>query len=93
MANALRSILIKLETSGIGAEVASPGELELSLSAGFTPDRIIFDSPTKTVADLRGCMQHCISFNLDNEQEPARVDALRKEYPDTSSIIGFRVNP
>lgn len=92
-ANALRSVLIKLETSGIGAEVASPGELELSLSAGFTPDRIIFDSPAKTVADLRGCMQHGISFNLDNEQELARVDALRKEYPDTASIIGFRVNP
>ena len=93
MANALRSIRIKLETSGIGAEVASPGELELSLSAGFTPDRIIFDSPAKTVADLRGCMQHGISFNLDNEQELARVDALRKEYLDTASIIGFRVNP
>lgn len=92
-ANALRNVLIRLQQLGIGAEVASPGELELAVSAGFSADRIIFDSPAKTRADLRRCLQDGISFNLDNEQELARVDELIKEYPDTDAVIGFRVNP
>ncbi len=92
-ANALHAVLAKLASSGIGAEVASPGELELALAAGFDADRIIFDSPAKTKADLRRCIGDDIAFNLDNEQELARVDALIEDFPDTRSVIGFRVNP
>ena len=92
-ANSLRAVLIKLKTTGLGAEVASPGELELALSAGFAEDEIIFDSPAKTRADLRRCLQDGIAVNLDNEQELARVDGLVAEHPGTASVIGFRVNP
>ncbi len=92
-ANSLRGVLIKLNASGIGAEVASSGELELAISAGFTVEQIIFDSPAKTRADLRRCLRDGISVNLDNEQELVRVDALIEEFPDTTSVIGFRVNP
>jgi diaminopimelate decarboxylase len=92
-ANSLRGVLIKLKSTDIGAEVASPGELELAISAGFTADEIIFDSPAKTRSDLRRCLRNGISVNLDNEQELYRVDALIKEFPDTRSVIGFRVNP
>lgn len=91
-ANSLRAALIKLKSTGIGAEVASPGELELALSAGFGADDIIFDSPAKTRSDLRRCLQEGIAVNLDNEQELARIDSLMGEFPSTRSIIGFRVN-
>ncbi len=92
-ANALLSVLKKLESCGMGAEVASPGELKLALAAGFKVDKIIFDSPAKTISDLRTCLKHDISLNIDNMQELARLDQLIKEYPDTRSLIGFRVNP
>jgi diaminopimelate decarboxylase len=77
----------------MGAEVASPGELKLALAAGFKVDKIIFDSPAKTIDDLRTCLKHNISLNIDNMQELERMDTLIKEYPDTGSRIGFRVNP
>lgn len=92
-ANSLRHVLMKIAHCGIGAEVASPGELMMAQSAGFDNRRIIFDSPAKTVEDIRQCLKHSISFNLDNEQEMERVVQLIPEYPNTEAIIGFRVNP
>jgi len=92
-ANALVSVLSSLREFGMGAEVASPGELLIALTAGYTAESIIFDSPAKTMADLRTCIQSGISVNIDNLQELARIDKLMIEFPDTKSIIGFRVNP
>ena len=92
-ANALRAVLDHLRANGIGAEVASPGELQLALAAGFARAQIIFDSPVKTKSDLRSCLEAGISFNLDNEQELQRVDSLITEFPETGAMIGFRVNP
>ncbi|MFT5521732.1 MAG: diaminopimelate decarboxylase, partial [Enterobacterales bacterium] len=56
-ANALVKVLSQLKCSGMGAEVASPGELLIALSAGFKPEQIIYDSPTKTLSDLRTCIE------------------------------------
>lgn len=92
-ANSLKRVLSELQTMGLGAEVASPGELELAFSAGFGHKNIIFDSPAKTKDDLETCIANGISLNLDNEQEFARVCRLMPKYPDSRSIIGFRVNP
>lgn len=92
-ANALVKVLASLREYGMGAEVASPGELLIARSAGFEAKDIIFDSPAKTMADLRTCIAHDISINIDNLQELARIDNIIKEFPDTQSIIGFRVNP
>lgn len=92
-ANALVKVLSQLKCSGMGAEVASPGELLIALSAGFKPEQIIYDSPTKTLSDLRTCIEKGISLNIDNLQELARIDKLIVEFPDTASIIGFRINP
>lgn len=92
-ANALVKVLSQLKDSGMGAEVASPGELLIALSAGFTPEQVIYDSPTKTLADLRTCIESGISLNIDNLQELERVDQLVAEFPDTTSVIGFRINP
>ena len=92
-ANALIEVLKKICSLGMGAEVASPGELKLALAAGFKCEQIIFDSPAKTLADLRACLKAGISINIDNLQELARLDQLISDYPDTRSVIGFRVNP
>ncbi len=92
-ANALVEVLKALREYGMGAEVASPGELKIALAAGFTTNEIIFDSPAKTLGDLRTCIKNNIAINIDNLQELARIDQLMLEYPNTQSIIGFRVNP
>ncbi|ALO34785.1 diaminopimelate decarboxylase [Colwellia sp. MT41] len=92
-ANALVKVLAPLREYGMGAEVASPGELLIALTAGFTAQNIIFDSPAKTLQDLRTCIKTGIALNIDNLQELARIDALMLEFPDSKSVIGFRVNP
>ena len=92
-ANALVEVLRELNDLGMGAEVASPGELLIAQQAGFTSAKTIFDSPAKTQSDLHQCVKHDISLNIDNLQELARVDALLEQYPDTKAVIGFRINP
>ncbi|MFB7596400.1 diaminopimelate decarboxylase [Streptomyces sp. NPDC056160] len=85
-------VLRLLARAGMGCEVASPGELELALEAGFPPGRLVFDSPAKTVAELRFALDHGIAVNLDNFQELARVDALLAGHS-PAGPVGLRVNP
>ncbi|MFJ1620678.1 diaminopimelate decarboxylase [Streptomyces sp. NPDC088190] len=85
-------VLRLLADAGMGCEVASPGELEQALAAGFTYDRLVFDSPAKTVEELEFALGHGIAINLDNFQELARVDRLLAGR-ETSGPVGLRVNP
>ena len=91
----LPSLLRRLADAGAGCEVASPGELELALSAGFAPDRIVFDSPSKTWAELRRAVDLGVSINADNFDELARLDTILAERNATaaSARIGVRINP
>ncbi|MFJ1675865.1 diaminopimelate decarboxylase [Streptomyces sp. NPDC088251] len=85
-------VLRLLADAGMGCEVASPGELEQALAAGFPYDRLVFDSPAKTVEELEFALAHGIAINLDNFQEMARVDRLLAGRP-AAGPIGLRVNP
>ncbi|MFI6978380.1 diaminopimelate decarboxylase [Embleya sp. NPDC050154] len=85
-------VLRLLADAGMGCEVASPGELEQALAAGFTPDRLVLDSPAKTVEELRYALAHGIAVNVDNFQELARIDAIVAERP-AAGPIGIRINP
>ncbi|MFD5747884.1 diaminopimelate decarboxylase [Streptomyces sp. NPDC127033] len=69
-------VLRLLAAEGIGAEVASPGELALARAAGVRADRTVLDSPAKTAAELRDAFTLGIAVNADNPQELARIDAL-----------------
>lgn len=88
----LAPVMRLMAQAGMGCEVASPGELRLALATGFTPDRIVYDGPVKTVADLESALDHGVALNVDNFQELARVDALLGGRPPTAPI-GIRVNP
>ncbi|MFB9466827.1 diaminopimelate decarboxylase [Streptomyces cinereospinus] len=81
-----------LRDAGIGAEVASPGELALARAAGVAPERTVLDSPAKTPAELREALALGIAVNADNPQELARIDALMRSAP-SRSPLGLRVNP
>ncbi|WP_309054033.1 diaminopimelate decarboxylase [Streptomyces sp.] len=85
-------VLRLLHTAGLGAEVASPGELALARAAGVPPARTVLDSPAKTPAELREALALGIAVNADNLQELARLDALVASAP-TTSPLGLRVNP
>ncbi|MCX4730747.1 diaminopimelate decarboxylase [Streptomyces sp. NBC_01363] len=85
-------VLRLLADAGMGCEVASPGELEQALAAGFAYDRLVFDSPAKTVEELEFALAHGIAINLDNFQEMARVDRLLAGR-EAAGPIGLRVNP
>lgn len=94
-AASLVPVLALLGECGLGAEVASPGELALARAAGIPADRTVLDSPAKTVAELREALALGIAVNADNPQELDRIDALRTAGPaaGSASPVGLRVNP
>lgn len=91
-ASPLVPVLRLLDAEGIGAEVASPGELGLTRAAGIPPGRTVLDSPAKTPAELREALALGIAVNADNPQELTLLDGLVESAP-TGSPIGLRVNP
>ncbi|MEV6106197.1 diaminopimelate decarboxylase [Streptomyces sp. NPDC051940] len=91
-AASLVPVLRLLDAEGVGAEVASPGELALARAAGVASSRTVFDSPAKTHAELRQALALGIAVNADNPEELTRLDALMADAM-TSSPIGIRVNP
>ncbi|MCT9143304.1 diaminopimelate decarboxylase [Streptomyces violarus] len=102
-ATPLVPVLRLLREEGIGAEVASPGELALARAAGLRPEMTVLDSPAKTPAELREALDLGIAVNADNPQELDRIDALMIPHSpkgvggipiDASrSPLGIRVNP
>ncbi|NEC89577.1 diaminopimelate decarboxylase [Streptomyces sp. SID12501] len=91
-ATPLVPVLRLLREEGIGAEVASPGELALARAAGVPPNRTVLDSPAKTPTELREALALGIAVNVDNPQELDRIDALMRSAT-SRSPIGIRVNP
>ncbi len=91
-ANPLVPVLRLLAEAGLGAEVASAGELALARAAGMPAELMVFDAPAKTEAELREALALGVAVNADNPQELTRIDALR--HPGrTRSPLGIRVNP
>lgn len=91
-ATPLVPVLRLLREEGIGAEVASPGELALARTAGLRPEMTVLDSPAKTPAELREALALNIAVNADNPQELDRIDGLMKSAA-SRSPLGIRVNP
>jgi diaminopimelate decarboxylase len=89
----LRPVLARFAQAGFGCEAASPGELELALAAGFPAERIVFDSPAKTLRDITRALELGVSLNIDNFEELTRVDKAIAHVGDHRSNVGVRVNP
>ena len=91
-ANTMSNALKMVKDLGMGCEVASPGELEQALRAGFNPAEMVYDEPAKTPAILERALGLGIGLNIDNFQELARVEEILTGKP-SRSRIGFRINP
>ncbi|WP_307179888.1 diaminopimelate decarboxylase [Streptomyces africanus] len=91
-ATPLVPVLRLLREEGVGAEVASPGELALARAAGLGPEMTVLDSPAKTPGELREALALGIAVNADNPQELERIDGLMRS-SGSRSPLGIRVNP
>jgi len=91
-ANPLKKILRRVRALEVGAEAASLAELMLAEKSGFSPKKIVFDSPVKTTRELEYALKLGVHINLDNFQELERVVGLLENINSKSSI-GIRINP
>lgn len=89
-ANPLVEVLRTLVRRGAGLEAASWEEVQLAVAAGCPGERIVFDSPAKTDAELAGALDLGVWLNADNVQELERLQALGAP---GNGRIGLRVNP
>ncbi|WP_374651664.1 hypothetical protein [Dongia sp.] len=91
-ANTMPSVLNLVRKWGMACEVASPGEYQAAVKAGFVGGEIVFDSPAKTNWEIDAALSHGATLNIDNFQELARVDVWLGKNA-SSSIVGLRINP
>lgn len=82
-----------LKGEGVEAEVASEGEIFLSLMAGFNPKGIIFNGPAKSDRELAiSANLGLYSINLDSVDELERLYTICKRLGKVARI-SFRVRP
>jgi diaminopimelate decarboxylase len=78
---------------GLGADVASAGELAAALRAGIDPSRIVVHGNGKTGADIDAAIAaRCSLIVLDGPDEGARVAAAAKRHG-RRQAVAVRVTP
>lgn len=91
-ANPLLANLKFIKKLNVGVEAASLPEVHLALKAGFSHNKIIFDSPAKTRWEISFSLKNGININADSLDELRLIKQLLKSIH-TKSKIGIRVNP
>ncbi|MCI0582661.1 MAG: alanine racemase [Chloroflexi bacterium] len=76
-ANPALAIVDHLRRLGLGADVASGGELELVARAGVAPESVVFTGPGKQDAELAAAVRLEIrAVTVESTRELARLEAL-----------------
>jgi len=92
-ANSNLAILRLLKEQGSGFDIVSGGELERLLAINVDPDLIVFSGVGKTRSEISRALDVGIScFNVESEQELARIDIIAQE-KNTQAPIALRINP
>lgn len=92
--NPLAPFLKRALDLGFGAECASIGEVLHAQAVGFPVERIVYDAPCKTRAEITWALEHGIPLNIDNFVELERVAEVKAKVASVpSAIIGLRINP
>lgn len=92
-ANPLMGICQLFRKLGSRIEVASSGELHTALSAGFSPEEIIFTSPGKTYDELKYAVETGIySINIESLEEAEVINEIVTE-KGRATNISLRINP
>lgn len=90
-ANPLHGVLQVIAAEGMGCETASIAEFSAAQRA-FPSDKVVFDSPVKTLEELRVALYKPCYLNVDNFEELSRCAALHAEKPIVATV-GIRINP
>jgi diaminopimelate decarboxylase len=86
------ALLQIFKNHGWGIHANTPGDVHLALTAGFTPDRIVYSGSNLDRSELRQMLEWGIhTINLDSlSQLAVLADVYRQEYP--KPRLGFRLN-
>jgi len=76
----------------VGVEAASIAEVKLALHAGYSPERIIYDSPVKTREELSFALAAGVRLNADSLEELERISVIIGEVG-RHGMVGLRINP
>ncbi len=87
-ANTNLNVLRIMHQQGAYLDTVSPGEVFLALSAGFTPDRLLFTGTSVRNDELKMLADANITINVDSQSEMDRL--LKISVP---QILSVRVNP
>jgi len=93
-ANTNLAILARLERFGVGAEVATPGELARARKAGFPLARIVFGGVPKTADAIRDGIRAGVGMIvLQSEHEVDAAIQHAAGSPNGLQRVGIRVRP
>jgi diaminopimelate decarboxylase len=87
-ANANLSIMKILESEGAYVDAVSPGEVSLSLKAGFTPNRILFTGTSVRNDELKFLLASKVMINVDSMSQLDRLLEMGKP-----ELLSIRINP
>lgn len=87
-ANSNFHILEILKEEGVGVDAVSPGEIALSLKAGFLPKDILFTGNNITDEEMDFAVERGVLLNIDSL---SRLEKFGKKYPRHS--LSVRINP
>lgn len=87
-------ILLKiLKELGAGFDVVSGGELQLALSTGVDPKKVVFSGVAKSRDEIALAIESDIGcFNVESKPELERIDTIARELGKRARI-SIRVNP
>lgn len=99
--NPLSYILKIAKEVGLGSEAASVSEMMHAIRLGYNPQKVVFDSPVKTSADIRLALSHGVLLNADNLQEVQVIGEVIEQLKSSSCSappsfhhrVGLRINP
>ncbi len=92
-ANPSLAVLTLLFRRGLGADVASRGELLAARRAGCPPSRILSTGPAKSDADLEALVRAGVSqIHVEGEWELEALDAVARKLG-RRVRVGLRLNP
>lgn len=88
--NPLTAVLHHLVSEGMGLEAASVGEVLMAANVGLKPEKLVFDSPAKTVAEIAYLSENFsgMRINADSLAELSRYKEVNEVFS-----LGLRVNP
>jgi len=95
----LSYILHRYIQNGLGMECASITEVLHALECGCPPNKVVFDSPCKTIDEVRTAIIKGVNVNANSFLELEKIRTVCDELITTlgpssiSGVVGVRVNP